>query len=1016
MSDERIQIVIEDKVAPGIDKKISSIEKAARSGQTAIEKLKAAIKSIDTSAINALSNANARAVKISHDSALAAQRLRTEQQKTAQSSINTAVAQQKLQAATTASATAQQALATASQRAATEVQRTATAAANAAAAQTRAASAAMRLQQQQAKAAQAADQYSREATRLKSELFPLYAAQQQYNEALDRADRLLKANAIDMMTYDAAVGRAKQNLNMTTAAINALTNAQIRGGKAAGIHRQHLLNLSFQLQDIGVMLASGQNPLIILAQQGAQIQGIASQAGVGMGRLAAEAGKMMLRFVPAVALLGTFVGGLALMKSRASEGAGLEKFAKDLGATNKEIEESKLGVVTFGDTLRGLWRTIDQATGINAALSKMVGFFKKAFTTVLNVVANIFSSVISVGRAAIDTIVEAWMTFPDRFGLLIANAANLGIAAFEKFVNWSIVGLNKVIEAMNAVSPVNIDPFEAVDFGRVPTEQFKKHGKNLAQVFADSYMQSMEDNQNAVNKFLAKWQENSVNAAKERIKKSLEDENAIESRVSALAKINASLDNEAKRMFMVNSEREKAQKFDQIEEQLIGKKIRLTDAEALSIRAKIAAIVDSAGASKAYLEVVERFTSPAENMSNAVIAINRALAESKISLQDAQLATMEAADAYANFLNPLRQINRELNDEMTLLKLSAPEREVEQRMMQIRNSLGQRWNLLTSEQVQLMRSRLEALRETNLASQAEAAVYDATVGKMEAYNAQLRAIAAIKDRPTKARLAIEANPEIDFTGTETELLARVSRQTEMYDAIKSLRDRDIISERDAAKLRIQIWEEERQAKIQTASTFFSGIGALQNHHNKRIAKVGQVAAIAQATMDTYASAVSSYKAMAGIPIVGPALGAAAAAAAVIAGLENVRRIKSTPVGTGYMQGGYTGGSSVYEERGPVHGKEFVFDAPATARIGKDNLERLRSGRGGSGGALNVSIQNFGSSKEFEVQQISETEVRVIARDEIRKTTGKVLAGELSNPNSVSSKAITKHTTAGRKRD
>ena len=52
-------------------------------------------------------------------------------------------------------------------------------------------------------------------------------------------------------------------------------------------------------------------------------------------------------------------------------------------------------------------------------------------------------------------------------------------------------------------------------------------------------------------------------------------------------------------------------------------------------------------------------------------------------------------------------------------------------------------------------------------------------------------------------------------------------------------------------------------------------------------------AIAQTVIDTYASAVSSYKALAGIPIVGPALGFTAAAIAVAAGMARVSAIRST---------------------------------------------------------------------------------------------------------------------------
>jgi hypothetical protein len=55
---------------------------------------------------------------------------------------------------------------------------------------------------------------------------------------------------------------------------------------------------------------------------------------------------------------------------------------------------------------------------------------------------------------------------------------------------------------------------------------------------------------------------------------------------------------------------------------------------------------------------------------------------------------------------------------------------------------------------------------------------------------------------------------------------------------------------------------------------------------------GKAAAIVQATIDTYASAQAAYKSLAGIPVVGPALGGIAAAAAIAGGIKNIAAIKS----------------------------------------------------------------------------------------------------------------------------
>ena len=63
-------------------------------------------------------------------------------------------------------------------------------------------------------------------------------------------------------------------------------------------------------------------------------------------------------------------------------------------------------------------------------------------------------------------------------------------------------------------------------------------------------------------------------------------------------------------------------------------------------------------------------------------------------------------------------------------------------------------------------------------------------------------------------------------------------------------------------------------------------------------------AVAQATIDTYSSAVSSYNSLSGIPIVGPVLGGLAAGAAVASGFANVKKIlKTKPIEKSAPSGG-----------------------------------------------------------------------------------------------------------------
>lgn len=67
----------------------------------------------------------------------------------------------------------------------------------------------------------------------------------------------------------------------------------------------------------------------------------------------------------------------------------------------------------------------------------------------------------------------------------------------------------------------------------------------------------------------------------------------------------------------------------------------------------------------------------------------------------------------------------------------------------------------------------------------------------------------------------------------------------------------------------------------------------------------KVLSVAQVLIDTYASAQSAFKAMAGIPVVGPALGIAAAAAAVLAGIQRANAIEAINIKEigGFAEGG-----------------------------------------------------------------------------------------------------------------
>jgi len=87
----------------------------------------------------------------------------------------------------------------------------------------------------------------------------------------------------------------------------------------------------------------------------------------------------------------------------------------------------------------------------------------------------------------------------------------------------------------------------------------------------------------------------------------------------------------------------------------------------------------------------------------------------------------------------------------------------------------------------------------------------------------------------------------------------------------------------------QIEAEKEKAKLNGISDTFGAVAELLGEETT----AGKIAAIAQATINTYQAATAAYSAMAAIPVVGPALGAVAAGLAVASGVKSIQKIAST---------------------------------------------------------------------------------------------------------------------------
>lgn len=120
---------------------------------------------------------------------------------------------------------------------------------------------------------------------------------------------------------------------------------------------------------------------------------------------------------------------------------------------------------------------------------------------------------------------------------------------------------------------------------------------------------------------------------------------------------------------------------------------------------------------------------------------------------------------------------------------------------------------------------------------------------------------------------------------------RLTIERELASNMIALSDATLAKDKANTNARIALEKAKQQALQATLSVGSSIAGSMAQIFGEETA-AGKAFAIAQALMDTYAAANSAYSSMAGIPIVGPGLGAAAAAAAIVAGIANVKQILS----------------------------------------------------------------------------------------------------------------------------
>ncbi|MGE4267181.1 MAG: phage tail length tape measure family protein [Deferribacterales bacterium] len=543
-------------------------------------------------------------------------------------------------------------------------------------------------------------------------------------------------------------------------------NSQITGtGEAAQFSRHHLINLGYQLQDIIVGFTSGQRPMTIFIQQGAQVAGIASNAGVGIKGLAAAMGTLALSAArasvvmmanPYFLAITTVVGGATLavsaFKKELNDSGGFDSYVNSLGLSIEQINsfeteiEKAGGVgVSFRDIMGTLFDELDFTEakkefaefgvfvlqeGINTYVSyKAIGKAVQTYSnrTYFNLIANMF------GKK--DQIKDA------------GNEATMAMFAEEQKIYENIDKFKKEVqERTKARYDLILTPI-------VESNSERLTNKSLSQ--AEQYYKQYQDTLTAIRaeakvhnlgisflraKEVAAYDKYTEQMSKLHDKERRDAERAnapYERRADTIRTYIAALNMEISRTGILTEERERLQKIDQLDTQLTRKdeKFKLTEKERESINALLLQQQQAAKIQKEVDDLYNNSSSKAiENYYTKTQSANIALEKGFITQEtwaailgregEALKSATDKVYAYKKALDETVRIYDMFGDDLAVAKALTPEVKAG----------------MTDEQIKKAEQYIRTTESMGRVNAELGKIWEETTGKGAAFEARIEAI------------------------------------------------------------------------------------------------------------------------------------------------------------------------------------------------------------------------------------------------------------------------------------
>lgn len=272
--------------------------------------------------------------------------------------------------------------------------------------------------------------YGSELDRLRAKFSPIYAESKRYEAELNELNRAHQMGAITAREH----GMGLEALNSRY--MLASTGAQ-KFAQSAGMAKMQTQNLGYQIQDIGTMMAMGQNPFMLLAQQLPQVT---MHGGQLTGVMGALRGQVAALFSP----LGLVTTAFVLAGS-----AAISYFS----SASDEAETLEDALEQIKDTASSLTSVLDT---LNMSVDDMTKKYGAAAETVYNLARQQAALAVSMAEIKlqehIGLIAEATEQYRAMGGGLGSGYLADAITRIERELGLSLVAAQEFNIALEALA------------------------------------------------------------------------------------------------------------------------------------------------------------------------------------------------------------------------------------------------------------------------------------------------------------------------------------------------------------------------------------------------------------------------------------------------------------------------------------------------------------------------------------------------------------------------------------